>query len=139
MSGKKMMSRAALLLVALVLTLGLSACRQAPLRNLSNLPAANAYGATLKAEQVKAAILAGCKDKGWVARELRPGALTATLAVRRHMAEVEIPYSGSNYSIIYKSSSNLDYNPAKDSIHNQYNNWVEYLRQAINARLAETK
>lgn len=113
--------------------------RQANLQNPTGLPVRGATGQALEAAQVRQAILNGAKDKGWIARELSPGVITASLAVRNHLAEVEIPYSGTSYSIIYKSSSNLDYKASDQTIHNQYNNWVDYLRQAIDARLAEMK
>lgn len=121
------------------LTLATGCMRQATLQNPTNLPVSSAIGQSLGEAQVKQAILAAAKEKGWVARELSPGVISASLAVRSHMAEVQIPYSGSNYSIIYKNSSNLDYKASDQTIHNQYNNWVNYLRQAIDARLAEMK
>ena len=129
-----------LLSLALSLTLGLTACmRQAALQNPANLPVMSASGKALKPAQVRQAILDACREKGWIARELTPGVISASLAVRAHNAEVEIPYSGTNYSILYKHSSNLDYNAADRTIHNQYNNWVDYLRRSIDARIAEMK
>jgi len=134
---KKIILLSTLMIMSLVLAAG--CMRQAALQNPRNLPVVSASGQSLKEAQVKQAILDGARDKGWVARELSPGVITASLAIRSHLAEVEIPYSGSSYSILYKSSTNLDYRPGDQTIHNQYNNWVNYLRQAINARLAEMK
>ncbi|MDR2945541.1 MAG: hypothetical protein LBV79_02175 [Candidatus Adiutrix sp.] len=133
-----MSKKTVLMLLFVILSLSLSAgcMRQASLKNTSNLPVAGLNGQGLSASQVKAAILGGAQEKGWVARELTPGVITASLAVRAHKAEVEIPYSGSSSSIIYKSSTNLDYDAGDQTIHNQYNNWVDYLRQAIDGRLA---
>jgi len=137
------MRKQGFIILSLVLLLSvfcLSGCmRQAPLQNPSNLPVYGATGKSLSEAQVKQAILKGAREKGWVAREMGPGLIVASLAVRSHLAEVEIPYSGSSYSIIYKRSQNLDYKPQDNSIHNQYNNWVDYLRRAIDAQLAETK
>lgn len=134
---KKVALMSTLLIMSLLLTVG--CMRQAALQNPRNLPVVGATGQSLGEAQVKQAILGAAKDKGWIARELSPGVITASLAVRNHLAEVEIPYSGSSYSIIYKDSSNLDYKASDQTIHNQYNNWVDYLRQAIDARLAEMK
>lgn len=134
---KKLTLLSAILVLSLMLVPG--CMRQASLLNPSNLPVVSATGQSLSEAQVKQAILAGAKDKGWIARELSPGVISASLAVRSHLAEVEIPYSGSSYSIRYKNSSNLDYKAGDQTIHNQYNNWVNYLRQAIDARLAEMK
>ena len=135
--SKKLFLLSALMIMSLVLVTG--CMRQAALQNPTNLPVSSATGQSLKEAQVKQAILAAAKEKGWVARELTPGVISASLAVRSHLAEVEIPYSGSSYSILYKNSSNLDYKAGDQTIHNQYNNWVNYLRQAIDARLAEIK
>lgn len=134
---KKFALLSALIIMSLMLAAG--CMRQAALQNPTNLPVINASGQGLKEAQVKQAILAGAQDKGWIARELHPGVITASLSNRSHLAEVEIPYSGSNYSIIYKNSSNLNYRPGEQTIHNQYNNWVNYLRLAIDAHLAEMK
>ena len=137
------MSKKISLLLSLVMIMSLAlvvgCMRQAQLQNPSGLPVRGATGKALSEAQVKQAILAAAKSKGWVARELSPGVISASLAVRNHLAEVEIPYSSASYSILYKSSTNLDYKPGDQTIHNQYNNWVDYLRQAIDARLAEMK
>lgn len=134
---KKFVLLSAFMIMSLMLAAG--CMRQAALQNPTNLPVINAYGQNLKEDQVRQAIIAGARDKGWVARELRPGVISASLSNRSHYAEVEIPYSGSSYSIIYKSSTNLKYRPSDQTIHNQYNNWVNYLRQAIDGHLAEMK
>ena len=44
---------------------------------------------------------------GRVMRDVAPGKLGATLALRTQTAEVEIPYPTVQYGIAYKSSSNL--------------------------------
>jgi len=135
--SKKAIVLSAIMIMSLCLATG--CMRQASLQNPTNLPVVGATGKSLSEAQVKQAILAGAKEKGWVARELTPGVVSASLAVRNHLAEVEIPYSSTSYSIIYKSSTNLDYKANDQTIHNQYNNWVNYLRQAIDAQLAEQK
>ena len=134
---KKVVPLSAIMIMSLFLVTG--CMRQASLQNPTNLPVVGAAGKSLSEAQVKQAILAGAKEKGWVARELTPGVISASLAVRNHLAEVEIPYSGTSYSILYKSSSNLDYKANDQTIHNQYNNWVNYLRQAIDGQMAELK
>lgn len=126
-------------LVILSMVLAVGCMRQAKLESPSGLQVKGATGQALSSAQVKQAILAAAKEKGWVARELSPGMITASLAVRNHLAEIDIPYSGSTYSLLYKSSANLDYKPGDQTIHNQYNNWVNYLRLAIDGQLAEMK
>lgn len=133
-----MSKKCILLSVFLILSLALATgcMRQAALQNLSNLPVMGATGQDLNKAKVKQAIIEGAKSKGWIARELTPGVISASLAVRAHQAEVEIPYTGSSYSIVYKNSVNLDYSSKDQTIHNQYNNWVLYLREAIDVQLA---
>ena len=120
-------------LLVVFLALPLAACRQAPISNLVNMPVS---GVT-KSDQVKKVILEACKKRGWVAREISPGLISATLEARQHRAQVEIPYNGTKYSIIYKDSQNLKYNASKNTIHRQYNNWVDYLRKDIEVGLAQ--
>lgn len=135
--SKKVILLSAIMIMSLCLATG--CMRQATLQNPTNIPVVGATGKSLSEAQVKQAILAGAKEKGWVARELTPGVISASLAIRSHLAEVEIPYSSTSYSIIYKNSSNLDYEAKDQTIHNQYNNWVNYLRQAIDGQMAELK
>jgi hypothetical protein len=127
-----------ILSVFMILALAMaSGCmRQAALQNLTAMPVMGLNGQSLSQAKVREAILAGVNARGWVARELTPGVITATLTVRAHRAEVDIPYDGKSYSIVYKSSSNLDYNAAEQTIHNQYNNWILYLKEDIDIRLA---
>ncbi|MDR1044422.1 MAG: hypothetical protein LBP33_04790 [Candidatus Adiutrix sp.] len=124
----------------MIMSFCLTGCmRQANLQNPTNLPVVSYSGKGLTEAQVRQAILLGAQEKGWIARELTPGVISATLTVRQHMAEVEIPYSANSYSILYKNSQNLDYNAKDRTIHNQYNNWVDYLRQAVNVQMTKMK
>jgi hypothetical protein len=137
MSGKKIFKFGLPLLVFLLLPLLAACVRQAQINNFVNLPVAGANSGPLAPDKVKSVILEACKNRGWVAREIAPGLISASLTARSHSAQIEIPYSGSSYSIIYKNSANLKYNAEKQTIHNQYNNWVIYLRQDIDVALAQ--
>ena len=53
--------------------------------------------------------------------------------MRKHTAVVEIPYSARSYSILYKSSANLD--EGDGQIHNNYNGWIKNLAKGIDAQL----
>ncbi|MDR1657001.1 MAG: hypothetical protein LBT47_05525 [Deltaproteobacteria bacterium] len=131
---KKHLLLSALLIVSVGLITG--CFRQSAIVNLHDLPAVGSSGRNLSAASVKQAIIAGARTRGWVARELSPGVITATLAVRAHTAEVEIPYNSTSYSIVYKNSNNLKYQPSTQTIHSQYNTWIVYLHQAIESQLA---
>ena len=66
----------------------------------------------------------------WKRAEETPAIIIATLAIRRHQAVVEIPYTANKFSITYKSSINLD--EADGQIHRNYNGWIQNLTKGIN-------
>jgi hypothetical protein len=121
----------ALLVIALTV-FGLTGCRTSPIRNLDNQPIPP--GATMV--EVSKAIQAGGNSLGWAMQEVSPGLIVGTIHLRDHMAKVEIPFSTRNYSIRYKSSTNLKYNASQKTIHSNYNSWVTNLDNQIRARLA---
>jgi hypothetical protein len=106
-----------------------------PILNVTDAPVTSASGKTLKDEQVKAAIVRAGATLGWIMKEAGPGKLTANLAVRKHTAEIEIPYSSKKYSILYKGSTNLDAGP-DGTIHKNYNGWIQNLNKGITAQVA---
>ncbi len=112
--------------------LTLAGCRTAPIKDVDNAPVPP--GAT--EEQVQKAILEAGSSLGWSMKAKYPGLIVGFLGLRNHMAEVEIPYTRRSYSIRYKSSSNLKYDPANKTIHSNYNSWIENLDTAIRARVA---
>jgi hypothetical protein len=83
---------------------------------------------------VRTAIIAAGVGLGWRVVDAGPGKLEGTLALREHTAVVEIPYSSRAYSIVYKSSTNL--NEAGGVIHSNYNGWVQNLDRAIRTEIA---
>ena len=87
-------------------------------------------------EEVRAAILRAGATLGWQMKDEGPNMLVGTLMLRTHTAVVEIPYSSSNYSIIYRSSTNL--NESGGKIHKNYNGWIQNLTRGINAQLTAT-
>src|SRR5688572_6298961 len=124
---------AAILLSAASLTT--NACMRCdPIYNVADAPVTSASGKALTNDQVKQAIIRAGAALGWVMKEAGPGKLTANLAVRKHTAEIEIPYSSKAYSINYKNSTNLDAGDGK--IHKNYNGWIQNLSKGINAQLA---
>ena len=58
------------------------------------------------------------------------------LNVRSHQAVVSIPYTAKAYSILYKDSSNLKYDEAAQTIHENYASWIQRLDGAIRSRLS---
>ncbi len=122
-------------------TLGLAVCLSAsmaswgwggqPIQNVND--AAIVSVKPLQVAQVKTAIMFAGTSLGWKMAEVGPGLIQGTLNLRKHTAVVDIPYSATKYSIVYKSSINLD---EKDGhIHKNYNSWVQNLSNKIGGEL----
>ena len=127
----KLVTAVALMVAAAMAHAGCMRC--APIFNVVDSPVTSVPGKPLTDEQVKGAILRAGATLGWKMREVGPGKLAATINLRTHQADVEIPYSTQAYSIIYKSSVNLD--AADGQIHKNYNGWIQNLSRDINAQL----
>lgn len=122
-----------LILLAGLLALVLAGCRSNPVYNVADMPVTTTTGG-YKLDDVRGAILQAGVSLGWQMYSVRPGLIVGTLYLRDHMAQVEIPYDRNSYSILYRDSSNLNYDGV--NIHSNYNGWVQRLRDTINARLS---
>jgi hypothetical protein len=125
---KKMMAVFAVLMLAL----GLSACKNTPIQNYEAQPVPSNIKS---AEQVQKAIKLAGSSLGWVMSDEGSNKIKGVITLRSHQAEVSIPYSAKDYSIIYRSSSNLKYDSTANTIHNNYNGWVQNLNRSIQAQL----
>ena len=67
------------------------------------------------------------------AQQVEPGLIHAVLRRDDWVAEIDIPYTATSYSIKYANSVNLDYNAQKHVIHRNFNKWLTNLRQIIDA------
>lgn len=127
-----MFLRSFVVLLTVVGVIGLSSCRTAPIRDFTNEPVPP--GLTI--DQVSKAIHSAGNSLGWAMRQKDEGMIIGTLNIRSHMAQVEIPFSRSSYSIRYKDSSNLKFDEQNRSIHSNYDGWIQNLNNQIRARLA---
>ncbi len=84
--------------------------------------------------QVKNAILRAGVQRQWIMSETAPGIIKARQQARDHVAEVQINYSATGYSIHYLSSLNLM--ASGGQIHKNYNRWVHNLDKDIQVNLA---
>jgi len=125
--------QAALAAAFLVATIA-GCARTGPIYNVNEAPVATASGKAMTAAQVRSAIMAAGAALGWQMADAGPGKLVGTLNLRTHQAVVDIPYSSKSYSIVYRSSQNL--NEANGTIHTNYNGWVQNLDRGIRANLA---
>ncbi|MCT7911958.1 hypothetical protein N5912_08950 [Arcobacter lacus] len=111
----------------------LTGCRTATLYNVSDSPIEVKKGTS--EEQVYKAIKNAGSSLGWMITKVKPGLAQGQLNIRKHMAIVDISYNTTSYSINYRNSSQLDYNAQKNTIHQNYNGWVQNLDNAIKIQL----
>lgn len=115
-------------------TILVGACTTQPIYNVNDETVTTTSGKHLSASQVRQAIITAGTSLGWHVTDAGPGRLVGTLHLRTHTAVVDIPYSGSKYSIMYKSSEGLD--AANGQIHRNYNGWVQRLDTTIRTELS---
>lgn len=121
-----------ILRVAMALAMAGCATSQ-PIGDVLDVPVVPGSGKTLTRNQVATAVERAGRYLGWQMSADAPGLFTGRLALRRHIAVVEIEHDNETYSIRYRESTNLD---AKDGdIHRAYNRWVRRLRHEIGKEL----
>ncbi len=112
----------------------LIACAPTPIRNIENAPI-NVSSSNYDLTEVKKAIQRAGAGLGWQMKAETPGHIVGRLYLRTHMAVVDITYTLDDFSINYKDSNNLKYNAGNNTIHKNYNGWIQNLINAINAQL----
>lgn len=129
-----------ILFLLVVLCLGLVACRPGHSIDTINASTGTMSQTKLSNDMVRKAIFDACQRRGWHAAEISPGLIEARLVVRgKHTVVVSIPYTAENYTIKYKSSNNMEHKTKSDgtqSIHPNYNKWVNILNNEISISLA---
>jgi hypothetical protein len=120
--------------IAAVIALAVAGCaRMGPIVNLEDVPVA-ASNSKPTAAQVRQCIITAGTSLGWKIADAGPSKLQGTLTLRTHTAVVDIPYSATKYSIVYRSSEGL--NEANGTIHTNYNGWVQNLDRTIRTELS---
>lgn len=85
---------------------------------------------------VQAAIIGACKNRGWLPLMDGESQVKCSISVRgRHHAEILIPFSETNFSILHSSSEGLNYNPSRQTIHRNFNRWIANLALEIQREL----
>ena len=90
-------------------------------------------GTRIALPDVQAAILAACERRKFEASVVSPGLITARWVHGSHTFDVSIPFTDAVYSIRYKDSQRMDYNPKKNRIDDAYNEYVAALSEHIEA------
>lgn len=119
-----------LLAVAFV---ALAGCTAAPIRNISDAPVTLGSGKPATSDQVRTAIVGAGNGLGWTMTPAAPGLVTGRIALRGHTALIDVRYTPTAYSILYKDSTNLDFRDGQ--IHKNYNGWIENLNRDIRGNL----
>lgn len=122
----------------LVAALAVAGCRAETVYNPTDIayaPAATQTRALTQTDYKNAIIRAGTR-RGWTFEDAGPGHLIGNVVVRgKHYATVDVFYDTESFTIDYKDSRNLDYDPANNQIHPNYNAWVNNLQQDIQAEV----
>lgn len=87
-------------------------------------------------DDVFKAIARAAGGLGWIVQKQSDGVVQATLNIRDHQAVALINYSATDYSIQYKSSVNLNYDASEQTIHSNYNGWIQNLDNAIKLQIS---
>jgi len=118
---------------AALVVLSVAGCATQPIMNVNDSVVATAQGKPASKEQVHAAIVSAGGALGWQMKDGGPDKIVGTLVLRGHTAVVDIPYSANKYSILYRSSVNL--NESGGQIHKNYNGWIQNLSRGINTQV----
>jgi hypothetical protein len=110
-------------LILLAVALLLSACTSKPIYNPSDTLSSNLDITDLEMQN---AIISALAQRRWTVQAVQPGKIQAEITVRKHHAEIDIPYSPTSLQILYRTSSNLNYKNGE--IHRNYNRWIKNLR-----------
>jgi hypothetical protein len=118
------------ILVAAAALVFLAGCATTqPIYNVEKAPIVAPAGKSLSMTEVQQAIMRAGTQLGWQMQPEGPGRLSGRLALRTHLAVVDIQHDTKSYSIKYRDSTNLD---ARDGmIHRNYNGWIQNLEKAI--------
>lgn len=121
------------ILTVILFSLLLMSCRSTPILNIEDQSFSLRSSAKPALAQVTQQIVKAGDKLGWKMTRVKPGHIIATLNLRKHMAKVDIHYSNTKYSITYKDSLALKYDG--ESIHKNYNGWVQNLSNAISTQV----
>ena len=124
--------------IALVAALALAGCRAlVPVEDVDNAPyslAAYTQAQPLTMYEYEQAIVRAGAKRNWVFEQVGPGHLVGTTVVRgKHTAVVDVFFDTETFSIHYKDSQNLKWDPERRKIHPNYNAWVDLLKSDIQA------
>lgn len=123
--------------IFLILAFVVTGCRTSSILNVpEQAVVAPATKKDITQDDVFKAIARAGGGLGWIIKKQSDGVAEATLNIRDHQAVILINYSITDYSIQYKSSVNLKYDAAEQTIHSNYNGWIQNLNNAIKLQIS---
>ena len=128
------MKKISLVVALMVVGLIFAGCRTSAVHNVQAPVITTSAKVTM--DQVEKAIILAGGSLGWQMHKVKDGLVKGTIHLRNHNATVDIHYNTKDYSINYAGSSNLKYNSANNTIHSNYNGWVQNLDNAIRTQLS---
>jgi len=85
-------------------------------------------GKNVRMQDVEKAFKGCSAHRGWKFQSVSSGNLIGKLIVRgKHYVEVAVKFNSKEYTITYRNSKNMRYDPETNTIHRRYNSWVENL------------
>jgi hypothetical protein len=114
--------------------LAVAGCTTAAIYNVDNAPITVQPDKTVTMNDVQMAIMRAGGALGWQITPDNPGHLTGRLALRTHVAVVDIRHDTKSYSIKYRDSTNLQ--AEGGNIHKNYNGWIQNLEKGIRTQLS---
>jgi len=108
---------------------------KAPIYNVPNSP----IKPKLSENEISKAIKLAGAPLGWEITKIKDGELSGKLHLRSHIAIIKITYDKNTYNITYASSLHLKYNKEHQTIHSNYNGWIQNLQNAIDRTLNASK
>jgi hypothetical protein len=128
---------AAAIVVASLVVITMIGCRAGgQVYEVKDAPVQTASGKEPTLEQIQKAIIDAGIKQTWIMTPVKLGEMLGEYNIQSHQIHVTIPYTTKSYSILYKDSSNLRYDPVKRTIHINYQKWIERLDNEIKTRLS---
>lgn len=125
-------------------TLALGGCRATvPVHNVDKAAyglAAYSPSKPLTLDDYERAIVRAGSKRGWVFEKVSPGHLVGTNNLRgKHTAIVDVVFDTEKFSINYKDSKNLKWDPSTHTIHPNYNSWVDLLKGDVQSEIQKMR